>query len=221
MSHLSIYLDESGDLGFDHSKIATSKYFVVTLLVCEDIQTTRNIKKAVLRTIKNKLNNRKNKRRIVQELKGTLTTLQIKQYFFKQCPKEGWSLYSVTLNKKKVKQNLHGKIGKQKLYNFIAKFLIEKIHFPKAIKTINLVLDKCKNSKEIKDFNLYLETQLKSFLPNLDVILDINHKSSHEIPELQAVDLFCWGIARKKSHNDTQWYDVFKEKIKFETIYLK
>jgi hypothetical protein len=220
MGHLSIYLDESGDLGFDHSKIATSEYFVVTLLVCKSLHTTKAIKKAVIRTIKNKLNHRKNKKRIVQELKGTLTTLQIKQYFFNQCPKAGWELYSVILNKKKIKQNINGRIGKQKLYNFITKFLIEKIDFPQTTKTVNLVLDKCKNNKEIKDFNLYLETQLKSSLPNLDIILDINHKASHEIPELQAVDLFCWGIARKKSHHDTRWYDTFKDKIKLETVYL-
>lgn len=211
MEHLSIYLDESGDLGFDHSKIATSEYFVVTLLLCEDLQATRGIKKAVLRTIKNKLNNRKNKKRIVQELKGTFTTLQIKQYFFKQCPKEGWGLYSVILNKKTIKPNLHGKVGKQKLYNFIAKSLIEKIHFSEKTKTVNLVFDKCKNGKEIKEFNLYLKTQLLNVsLSNLDLILDINHKSSHEIPELQAVDLFCWGIARKKSHNDTQYAKIKK-----------
>lgn len=221
MTNISIYLDESGDLGFDKSKNGASKHFVVTLLVCVDIQTTRSIKNAVLRTIKNKLNAKKNKKRIVQEMKGSSTKIQIKNYFFKQCPSEGWYIYSLILNKKRVYKNLHGKIGKQKLYNFISKTLIEKVEFPKTTQTVHLVLDKCKNSREIEDFNCYLKNQIKSFLPNIEVILDINHKSSHEVPELQAVDLFCWGIARKISYKDMEWYDVYKEKIKFEDIYLK
>jgi hypothetical protein len=221
VTNISIYLDESGDLGFDESKQGASEYFVVTLLVCENMQTTRTIKNAILRTIKNKLNAKKSKKRIVQEIKGSSTTLQIKNYFFKQCPAIGWEVFSLILNKKRVYKNFYGKIGKQKLYNYIAKTLIEKVKFPKTTKPVHLVLDKCKNSTEIKDFNCYLKNQIQSFLPNIEVRLDISHKASHETPELQAVDLFCWGIARKISQNNTEWYDVYKEKIKFEDVYLK
>ena len=32
-----IFLDESGDLGFDFDKAKTSRYFVITLLVCNDM----------------------------------------------------------------------------------------------------------------------------------------------------------------------------------------
>jgi hypothetical protein len=36
---------------------------------------------------------------------------------------------------------------------------------------------------------------------------------------LQAVDLFAWGLYRKYEVGDTEWYEVFKEKVAFERIY--
>lgn len=54
-----IYLDESGDLGFDYfdyNKKNTTKKFVVTLLVCNSANARKAFEKAVRRTLKNKLN---------------------------------------------------------------------------------------------------------------------------------------------------------------------
>jgi hypothetical protein len=74
-----IYLDESGDLGFDFVKTHTSKKFVITLLVCDDKMTVDGFRKAIRRTMKNKLNQRKSGRRVVAELKGSNTTRKIKE----------------------------------------------------------------------------------------------------------------------------------------------
>jgi hypothetical protein len=74
-----IFLDESGDLGFDPNK-NNSRHFTITLLVCEDKQVQDQIKKAVKRTLKNKINH-KAKKRIVEEIKGTGTSLEVKKYF--------------------------------------------------------------------------------------------------------------------------------------------
>lgn len=66
-----IFLDESGDLGFDFSKRKTTKKFVITLLVCDTDEAQREFTKAVRRTLKNKLNRKKKNSRHVTELKGT------------------------------------------------------------------------------------------------------------------------------------------------------
>lgn len=97
--------------------------------------------------------------------------------------------------------------------------MIKQIDFPPTLKTVNLILDKCKNTSEIKDFNNYLKIQLQGILP-LNTRLDISHESSHSNFALQATDLFCWGIYRKVTLGDYEWYNLFKEKIRFETIYL-
>jgi hypothetical protein len=57
---LIIFLDESGDLGFDFSKQKTSGKFVITLLVCNNAECNVGFRKAVRRTLKKKLNHRGN-----------------------------------------------------------------------------------------------------------------------------------------------------------------
>ena len=216
-----LYLDESGDLGFNPEKKGSSKKFVITVLACYSDQARRNIRKAIQRTIKSKINKGKRKKHF-QELKGSKTHFQIKKYFFEKIKGNDWAVFTVALNKIHVYDHLKAKGGKKKLYNFLSRFLIQQM-MPILHETehnVELFVDKSKNSEEIRDFNNYLGNQLEAHLP-LKVKLDIFHKSSSESFELQAVDLFCWGIYRKYEHNDTEWYDMYKNKIVFETEYLK
>ena len=214
-----IYLDESGDLGFDFSKPKTSRKFVITLLVCQNRDAIDCFRKAVSRTLKNKLNHKKGDRK-VQELKGTGTTIEVKQYFYRHLLRDGWELYSVVLNKTRVNDDLRKSHTKKKLYNFLARFILEKIDLNNAAPAVTLVTDRCKNREEIQDFNSYVANQLEAMLP-LNVPLNIYHERSHDNQGLQAVDLFCWGIFRKFEMGDSAWYDVYREAIVFETEYLK
>ena len=50
------------------------------------------------------------------------------------------------------------------------------------------------------------------------VPLNISHLDSHASYCLQVVDLFCWGLFRKYEAKDTAWYEVFKDKIKYENL---
>ncbi len=215
-----IYLDESGDLGFNFSKPKTSRKFVITLLVCDGADSAEGFRKAARRTLKNKLNHKKRNSRVIPELKGTGTTLTIKQYFYRQVPANGWRIYTVALNKVRVEENLQTKYGKKKLYNFLARFIIEQVDLNNAAPAVTLVMDRCKNKEEIKDFNGYVANQLESLLP-LNVPLNIYHESSQENAGLQAVDLFCWGIYRKYEALDLEWYQLYQGNIVFETEYLR
>lgn len=217
---LIIFLDESGDLGFDFSKPKTTRKFIITLLVCVGAAGSDAFKKAVRRTLKNKLNHRQGNARVVQELKGTGTTLTIKEYFFRQLPLEGWCIYTVALNKSRVEIRLRSPHGKKKLYNFLARFLLEQVDLSNAAPAVTLVMDRCKNKEEIRDFNGYVANQLESLLP-LNIPLNIYHENSQDNSGLQAVDLFCWGIFRKYEARDLAWYASFGGKIAFETEYLR
>jgi len=214
-----IFLDESGDLGFDLSKSGASRKFVITLLVCESESTARAIQIAVKRTLKKKLNHKRANRRFVHELKGTGSIIDVKKYFYRQLPDSGWKLYTVALNKARVKTHLTGKAGKKKLYNFLARFILEHIPLSQT-HGVRLVVDKSKNSADMKDFNGYLKSQLEAMMP-LESRLYISHERSQENTGLQAVDLFCWGIYRKHEHGDKEWYQVYEKNISFETEYLK
>lgn len=213
MSHVILYLDESGDLGFKNPN--SSKYFIITLLKIESSKIQKEVVSAVKRTIKNKLSSKE--KRVDQELKGAKTSLSIKSYFLKQMPTEGWSLYGVILNKDRIYKHLQTPEGQKRLYNYLAKFLLENVELDESVMRVDVYIDKCKNNSEIKEFNAYIKAHL-NLSPK--ALLNIDHPSSHENPAIQAVDLFCWGIARKHHWEETEWYDMYSGKIIFEEVYL-
>lgn len=216
-----IYLDESGDLGFDFRKKGCTKKFVITLLVCFSDRSRRAFRKAIERTIKNKIN--KNKKKVSSvELKGAKTEINVKKYFLRNVKCDEWSIYTLILNKKHVNDNLRTSRGKKKLYNFLSRVLIEKLAplLQNVEGKVELIVDKSKNTEEISDFNQYLGNQLEALLPLL-VPLNIYHLNSSESFELQAVDLFCWGVFRKYERSDGEWYGCFVDKISCEVRYLE
>lgn len=215
----NLYLDESGDLGFDFVNKKPSKFFTVTILALSTKDADKKISKAVKKTLSRKLNPRNKRKRIVQELKGTETTFEIKKYFYNQVKDERFGIYSITLNKKRLFEKLTK--NKERVYNYIARQVIDKIPFEKASGIrIELILDKCKGKPEVEEFNSYIRRQLEARIdPNTP--LDIYHWKSHENCGLQACDLFCWGVFQKYERKNSEWFDVYKKKVIFDEIYLK
>lgn len=214
-----LYVDESGDLGFDFVNKKPSKYFTLTVLALSSYQADRQLAKAVKKTLARKLNPRNKRKRIVQELKGTDTTLQVKQYFFNQTKNIKFGLYSITINKRKVYEKLTRE--KERVYNYIARLVLDKIPFElNDGETIQLIIDKCKGKPEIEEFNSYIRSQLQSRI-NPKTPLYINHLDSKKSYGLQACDLFCWGIFQTYERNNLHWFDEFnKSKVKFNDMYF-
>ncbi len=212
-----IYLDESGDLGFDFVNKKPSRHFTITLLAINGEESHKKIKYAVHKTIQRKLiKNKKTKRQKNQELKGTQTSILIKEYFYKLVQNIRFGLYSVTIPKRKVFEYLTH--SKDRFYNYIARLVLDQIPFEKARERVYLYIDKSKGSQGISEFDEYITTQLKARL-DPRVPLEIFHRHSNEVAGLQAVDLFCNGIFKKYEKEDSTWYEIFKSKINFEKLY--
>lgn len=209
---LYLYLDESGDLGFDFFGKKPSRYFTITVMMVQGIENNRKIAKAVKRTVRKKLYKQKR-----AELKGAKDSIEIKKYFLKLIQPVSFGIYSLTLNKKRVYDNLTRK--KDRVYNFIARKVLDVIPFDNASVRIELVIDRSKGKHEIREFNEYLVHQLSGKI-DPKIPLFIEHHRSHEDLSLQAVDLFSWGIFRKYEKKDNEWFDVFKEKIRHDAVYL-
>ncbi|PKN01821.1 MAG: hypothetical protein CVU77_02460 [Elusimicrobia bacterium HGW-Elusimicrobia-1] len=205
-----IFLDESGDLGFDFSKAHTTSHLVITVLVARD---KTGFERAVKRTLKNKVNRRRNS---VNEIKGSDTAFEVKKYFYNTLLKyeTDFEIYAVILNKRRVYKYLSSE--PEMLYAFLSKFLLEKCPFEQAIDRIILTIDKRSRKQGVESFNKYLLSYLKAQLPKIDIY----HNHSYASKGLQAVDLFCWGVFRKYERKDAEWYDMYKDKIRFETMYL-
>ena len=212
-----LYLDESGDLGFDFVSKKPSNYFTVTILAVGERSRNRAIIKAAKKTLRRKLNKGLFKRRVVQELKATATTLEVKKYMYDQLKDIKFGLYCLTLNKRRVYKELAEK--KSHTYNFVARLVLDQIPFEIAPERVNLVIDKSKSKPEIQEFNRYIVEQLKGKL-DPKTPLDINHISSQESFGLQLADMFCWGVFRKYEREDLDWYDIFEDKVLYDRLYL-
>jgi len=72
---------------------------------------------------------------------------------------------------------------------------------------------------EIAEFNSYIRRQLEGRLsPNIP--LDIYHWLSHENYGLQVSDLFCYGIFKNHERGDSEWRDIFADKVRYDEIFL-
>jgi hypothetical protein len=208
---LYLYLDESGDLGFDFFAKKPSKYFTVTILSVSGIENNRRLIKAVRKTIRRKLPQRQS------ELKGAKDSIRIKEYFYRQASALPFNIYAVTLNKRRVYDSLAQQ--KDRVYNFIARNVLDRIPVENASTRIQVIIDKSKSKKESIEFNDYIIRHLKGRI-DPQVPLDIYHWPSHQNMGLQAVDMFSWGIFRKYEKRNYEWYNIFKEKVKYDSIYL-
>ncbi len=216
MSHY-LYVDESGDLGFDFENKNPSHFFTITILLTHSNNDNKRLKSAVDKTVKRKLNPKNKRKRVVKELKGSETSFAVKQYFYTHCDSLNFGLYSITINKKKVNPELQS--NKARLYNYILRVLIDQIDLSQ-ISSLNLILDRCKNQKEIAECNRYLVNNISGrLIPEASI--NISHEDSQHIKQLQAVDVFCYGIARKYNQSDTNWFEVFRSKIVYEDLFFR
>lgn len=212
-----IYLDESGDLGFDLNKAKTSRYLVIGLLVFFDTRAHSRMKQAVKRTLKNKLP--KN----TPELKGCHLSLSIKKYFLKTANKENnWSLYAAIADKKCWVKHYISKYrqepNKKDLYNEIAKRLFSQLWQLQNTQRIDIVVDRSKNKDEILVFDQAIKSAVQEHI-KVKIPLSIKHRCSKEDFCLQAIDLFCTGIGKKYESANLAWYQEFADKIAVEVEY--
>ena len=214
-----LYLDESGDLGFDFVNKKPSKFFTVTVLVLNSYEADRKLAKEVKKVLARKLNPPKHRHRIVQELKGSSTTLQVKQYFFEQVQDIKFGLYSITINKRKVYQRLVSE--KERVYNYIARKVLDQIPFENhGIGSIEFVIDRCKSKPEIQEFNTYIRRQVQSRINPLNPLY-INHLDSRQSAGLQACDVFCWGIFQSYERRNRDWLNIFSaSKVEYNELYF-
>jgi hypothetical protein len=209
-----LYLDESGDLGFDFVNKKPSRYFTISILVVKSQEHNRTLINSVKHTLKRKLTKELKNHTI--ELKGAKTSLAIKKYFFQQIHTLPFEVYCLTFDKRILFDRLVK--DKERIYNYIARRVLDKIPFEKASSAIELIVDKSKNMVEIAEFNSYILRHLQGRITP-KVPLQIFHRRSHENYGLQAVDIISWSVFRKYEKQDKEASIFFKEKIRYDEMY--
>lgn len=212
-----IYLDESGNLGFDFSRRKTNRYLVIGLLIFLDEITHECMVRAVKKTLKNKLS------KGIQELKGSSLGLSVKRYFLKELNKQQkWRLYVAIADKKswaecyisKHRRKPDGKV----IYNELARRLLAQVDYLQAVRYVDITIDRSKSKGEIAVFDEVITAEIKKLVSKKTQI-KIKHRDSKGDAGLQAIDMFCCGIGRKYEFSDEAWYKEFSDKIIVEATY--
>ncbi len=202
-----IFLDESGNLGFNFKKKKTSQYFIITFLFTKRKEPIEKIVKKIFRSFTKK--ERKFHHNILHCYKEKPKT-RIK--VLNLLKEKNISVLTIYLNKKKVYTKL--KNEKHVLYNYVTNILLDRIYSKKYVsprEQINLIASRRETNKFLnKNFKNYLKNQI---LTNHQIKINISIQAPHKEKGLQAVDIICWSIFRKREHNDESYYNIIKEKI--------
>lgn len=203
-----IFLDESGDLGFDFKKRKTSKFFVITFLFAKDKRVVERMVKKVFKGF-SKLE--------VKNHHGVL-------HAYKEAPRTRQKLLNMVrgnntsnviviyLNKKKVYSKLQDE--KQVLYNYVTNILLDRVCTKKLIpidERISLIASRRETNKFLnQNFTAYLKNQVRN---NHKLDIDIEIKSPTQEKSLQVVDMLSWAVFRKYEHGDESYYNIIKPDI--------
>jgi hypothetical protein len=200
-----IFLDESGDLGFDFSKKGTTKYFVITFLFAHNKRSIEKIVKSIHLGLRKKYK----KIGILHAYKEEPVT---KRKLLRLLSQKDCAIMTIYLNKEKVYTRL--KEEKAVLYNYVSNILLDRIYSKQIIsigKKVELIASRKETNKFLNEnFKNYLKRQLQN---NYKLALDIVIKTPSEEKGLQAVDFVSWAIFRKYEYGDDSYYNIIRGKI--------
>ena len=200
-----IFLDESGDMGFDFTKKKTSQYFIITCLFSAN---NRPLQKIIKRTIKSfSVKERLRHHGVLHAHKETDRT---RRKILNELAQQNVSVISIYLNKKRV--HTHLKDQKHILYNFVSNILIDRICTNNIIPTdspIELIASRRETNKILTDnFKKYLQSQIKGNHTKVNIAVAVKTPSQEK--GLQVADFACWAIFRNREHKDDTYYNMIK-----------
>jgi len=206
-----IFLDESGDLGFNFKNRKTSRFFVITALFVKNKASIEKIVNKIFHEFKQ--SGPKNHAGVLHCVKETPKT---RKKLLNSLNAKDIHIVAIYLNKNTVYTRLHNE--KHVLYNYVANILLNRIHDKRLIPTdadIELVASRRETNKFLNEnFKNYLKTKLKNKLR-----LAIEIKSLSQEKCLQVVDFACWSIFRKYEHDDSSYYNLINSKIEEKSLF--
>ncbi len=197
---MTIYLDESGDLGFGSGG---SKYFVISFIVTNNPDQI----KRVVRDAKIKFNLPTN-----YEIKGSGTTPRVKNYLLQRLAQTDIEIHAIVMNKLNVYERLRS--DENILYNYVLGLVLVPCLVNTGQQKVSIVVDK-RIVSVTSGFKLDEYLKYKVWYENLkDVDMSIHHEDSKYTLGIQAVDVISNSIYRKYEIGDETYYNVVKSLIK-------
>lgn len=211
-----LYLDESGDLGFDFVNKNPSKFLTLAILSVNGTDNNRRLINTVKRTIRKKLKPSGGPARL--ELKASKAAPAVIEYFLGKLAGLEIRAYTLTLNKKRLFASLTR--DKSRIYNYIARLVVDRVAIEPELDCVEFIIDRSKGKKEIHEFDEYVKKQLQGRIDPERTRFIIKHEDSCLAHGLQAVDSISWAVFRKYERKDNRWLGIIKNVLEYESLYL-
>lgn len=198
-----IYLDESGDLGFNEQ---SSKHHVVAVLATHDPTTIVNAMNRYKKKIR-KLSSKRNRK--PWEFKFNKASNDVKIDILNIISSKDIKIGYICVDKTHAHPN-SWKNGND-FYAHVCSVLLNEFLIEISDPKISLVVDKQFNKRGRKDFNKYLRRTITDVSDGRKV-LNITHVNSRQNPCLQAVDFVCGAVFRRYNKHDPEYFEIVKNK---------
>lgn len=211
-----IFMDESGDLGFDFNKEGTSKNFMITCAISSSPRSLEKIIKKYFRSLPAKIRSNHC---------GTFHCNKEQQKYRDKIfsminENNDCKIIVIRLNKEKVFTNLQEQ--KFILYNYIVNITLDRIINKKIINTSDTVTFIASQ----RETNRLLNENFKNYIAkkinehhNLNIQTIVSHPSNHK--GLQVVDACSWAVFRKYEYKDNSYYNIIKNHIIEDSLLFK
>ncbi len=192
---ITIFIDESGDLGFNKK---SSNNFIIGLLITKNPAKIRRCIRKVLKTIKKR----------PQELHWNASSNTIKKRALNRLESCDFEAKILVVNKKTIYNHLQEK--KDKLYHFLAGLIIEEAQFDE--KHVQVIFDKRSGNKFVQnDLSTYILNKISE--QNFFIRAKVEHRLSHEERGIQAIDIICGAAFSKFEYDRSEFLEIVKNKV--------
>ncbi len=202
---ISLYLDESGDLGFDFSKNQTSKYFIITVIAVKNTNIVDKIVKKVFKSFTDKQKKKRN-----GSLHCHYEDEQTRKKLLSLIECSEIQIFCVFLDKEK--SAIGKEMEKHCLYNYITTVIIDRFLTSQTIDNQESVFLSASKWESNKHFNKTFLEEVAKNVTNDKFSMQI--KPAQDEKGLQIADFVSWAIFRNLEYKDSSYMDIFKSKIK-------
>ena len=201
-----IYLDESGDLGFNF-KEGASAFFVISFIAMDE-PISLKLKRAMKKV--------KQKHRIPKkvEIKGNNSSPALRLDVLRAISALPIEIYTIIVDKKKIDKHLRNDTNI--FYNYMVNLIVAPYLEREKINEAHIIADLriTKTAKGMR-FADYLKYKL-FFERKLYIELIIEFLDSRKSYGLQAVDFVSYSLFRKYERKDKKYYQIIEKRVKGE-----
>ncbi len=199
-----IFVDESGDLGFDNTKHKSSKNFIITFIFTNDKKTLDKIvKKTFAKLHKAEI---KKHHGVLHAYKESNKTREIVLNLIKKS--DDIKIMYIMLNKQKVYTRLRNQT--QILYNYVTNTLLDRLLSKNLIPTDEIVYLIASQ----RETNKFYNNNFKKYLAQQNQIkIKVEIAYPNKERGLQVADMVSWAIFRALEHKEHKYQDIIKSKI--------